>query len=483
MTSTALYRRSSAPAIAGTTALTVIGYLVLLATFDGESWLTEYPFAFAALGGLAVFGVGIYRRRNAVLQLSDTGLSDKATGTSIDWQQVTEVRVQDLPSMHAPDQPVRTVTVATGADEICFGDQDAATNAHLVTSNAPLLLATVAAQTASRGLFPPAWLESTSPNTTAVQPELTAQDKSKLGVVALLFKLGPKFAKVGLKLLKTIKPGAAIVTIGAYSLIFSWKFAVALVVHILVHECGHVYAMWRSGVAVKGIYLIPFFGGAAVSKGIAKTRHNAAYIALNGPVWGMFLCILLTALHFATSAQWPFLGAMAAWGALINLFNLLPILPLDGGRILTSLAHTSSRGLGPVITFGSLLLGAMVAYFADLQLLVLMVFIGLMEFAGHLAAAPYARSLQLIGDRPMGAAEIQHFANLLIKPRKGRGQILKQRIQEFASRRDEAAQTPMNARQVFTILAGYIAVALVLIGLLYACTSIEGAGNPLDMLR
>ncbi|CAN0590937.1 unnamed protein product, partial [Laminaria digitata] len=150
--------------------------------------------------------------------------------------------------------------------------------------NAGLLLGVIAERSHSAALYPATW---TAPQDEAPEPDVAPNPpkvKFGVGMAALLFKAGPKALTMGLKLLKTIKPGAALVAVGAYSLMFSWKFAFALVLHVLVHECGHVFAMFRSGVAVRGIYLIPFFGGAAVSKGIAQTRWNSAYIALNGPV-------------------------------------------------------------------------------------------------------------------------------------------------------------------------------------------------------
>ena len=272
-------------------------------------------------------------------------------------------------------------------------------------------------------------------------------------------------------------------TVGAYSLIFSWEFAVALVLMIGVHECGHVYAMWRCGLKVKGIYFIPFVGGVAVSKGMAKTRWNNAYIALAGPVWGAALAVACAAAYRLTGERWPFLGAMAAWGALINLFNLLPILPLDGGRVLASVAYSSSRGIGAVATFGSLVLGGTLAYLAQLELLVLMVILGLFEYGGHLAALPMRPALALIGDRPLGPQEHEQFARLVSAPTASADKQAERRRARFVVQRQEAGQDPMTVGQSALVLVGALALAGILVAIIWMLDSIPGAGTPLEFLQ
>jgi hypothetical protein len=240
--------------------------------------------------------------------------------------------------------------------------------------------------------------------------------------------------------------------------------------------------MWRSGVPVKGIYFIPFFGGAAVSKGIAKTRARAAYIAINGPVWGTLLALGCLAAFALGDGERPFLGTLAAWGALLNLFNLLPIFPLDGGRLIASLAHASRKGV-PIVA-ASLVLGGVVAYFAHLELLVLVGILGLFELGNRFAAATYGPAFALLA-RPLSAADHEHFAHHVAHVESERDTPAKREVREqvFAHRKAEAEQTPMTFAQAVIVLAGYMALVGVLVAVLYLTANIAGAGSPLDLVR
>jgi Zn-dependent protease len=302
------------------------------------------------------------------------------------------------------------------------------------------------------------------------------------GLGAIAVKAGPKLlASVG-KLAKLIKLGTVAFAVGTYALIWSWQFGLSLVGMVLVHECGHAYAMWRSGVPVKGIYIIPFFGGAAVSRGVAKTRARSAYIAINGPIWGTALAGGCFALYALGDGAHPLLGALAAWGALINLFNLLPIFPLDGGRIVASLAYTSRRGV-PIVA-ASLALGAAVAYFANFQLLMLVTLLGVMELAGRAGGAILAPVRDLAA-RELSVDDHEHFARHVAFVERERDAPDKRELRRaaFARNQAEAEQTPMSARQAAAVLAGYFAVAGALVAILLLTASIAGTGNPLELLK
>jgi membrane-associated protease RseP (regulator of RpoE activity) len=240
--------------------------------------------------------------------------------------------------------------------------------------------------------------------------------------------------------------------------------------------------MWRSGVPVKGIYFIPFFGGAAVSKGVAKTRARAAYIAINGPIWGTLLALGCFAAFALGDGERRFLGTLAAWGAFINLFNLLPIFPLDGGRLVASLAHASRKGV-PIVA-ASLVLGGVVAYLAQLELLVVIGIVGLLELGERLAAATYGPALALLA-RPLSATDHEHFAHHTAFVELERDTPARREVREqlFTRRKAEAEQTPMTLAQAVVVLAGYVALVGVLVAVLYLTADIAGSGSPLDFLR
>lgn len=483
----AIFRAPRTGLVISTLLSSLVLYVAVRAVAPEGSVIADYPFGVAmliALGLLAARSRG-ERAREAIV-VDEEGLEDRRRGVRLPWSKVQEVRIEDEAAGPNRAGVIRIASVCHGLDCIRFADESAyVQHGDIVpVDNAGLLLGVIAEQSHSAALFPASW---TAPHDEPPAPDPEPGPpgvKVSVGLAALLFKAGPKALTMGLKLLKTIKPGAALVAVGAYSLMFSWQFAFALVLHVLVHECGHVFAMFRSGVAVRGIYLIPFFGGAAVSKGIAKTRWNSAYIALNGPVWGLLLSAAFAAAHIGLGGAHPVLGALAAWGALINLFNLLPILPLDGGRVLASLGASSEEGLGVPITVATLLFGAGVAYFAQLELLVLMVFVGLSELGVTLAARPVRPALALVGARPLGVEELGHFARLMLpRSTKGRDKQVQQRAAAFAVRRQQALQTPMSPRQATLILGGYVLVAGMLVATLVAMTSVKGAGDPLSLLR
>ena len=119
-------------------------------------------------------------------------------------------------------------------------------------------------------------------------------NKQQAGSIIVLAKLGPKllslFAKMG-KFLSLGKVGLAAASVASYTILFTWQFALVIVGSVFFHEVGHTIGMMIRGVKVKGVYMIPFLGGAAVAEGSFKTRTNESFIALAGPIFGLFLAL------------------------------------------------------------------------------------------------------------------------------------------------------------------------------------------------
>jgi len=134
------------------------------------------------------------------------------------------------------------------------------------------------------------------------------------------------------------KAGLGVASFGVYSLLFTWEFAICILVLIGIHEMGHVWAMKRFGMPTKGFYFIPFFGGAAVPETSFPTAYSEGYIALMGPIWGLFTTFGTYLIYIATSN--PVFEVAACWMAFVNLINLLPIYPFDGGRVLHSFTYS-----------------------------------------------------------------------------------------------------------------------------------------------
>ena len=149
----------------------------------------------------------------------------------------------------------------------------------------------------------------------------------KFGKIALLF--------VGkLKILTT--SGTMLVSVAAYSLIWGWKFALGFVLLLLVHEMGHVIQLRREGIAASAPVFIPFLGAVVAAKSLGNDALAEARVGLAGPILGTLGTAAL--LPIAETSGNDFWKALAFTGFFLNLFNLLPVVPLDGGRAMAAMS-------------------------------------------------------------------------------------------------------------------------------------------------
>ncbi|MBY0574683.1 MAG: site-2 protease family protein [Undibacterium sp.] len=192
------------------------------------------------------------------------------------------------------------------------------------------------------------------------------------------------FASLGFKLLKSAKLLKVILAAGslaAYSWLFSFKFAVALLLCLIIHEYGHIRAMKYFGMKTKGIYLIPFVGGLALTEDKINTRWQDVVISIMGPCFGLLLSFGLLIAYLLTDNM--LFAGLANFNALLNLINLLPIMPLDGGHILKSICFSANNRLALVLlTLGSAL-GILACYFLHLTFLAFFLFLGCIEIAAE----------------------------------------------------------------------------------------------------
>jgi len=155
----------------------------------------------------------------------------------------------------------------------------------------------------------------------------------------LLFLLG-KAKLIGLLAgaLKWKTLATMLLSIGAYALEWGWAFAAGFVLLIFVHEMGHAVAMRREGIPAGAPVFIPFVGAFVAMQGRPRDAAVEARVAMAGPLIGSL-------------AAWAVLGAGLAWpqpllvalghtAVLLNLFNLVPVPPLDGGRIAGAFTRT-----------------------------------------------------------------------------------------------------------------------------------------------
>src|SRR5919109_4051905 len=158
-------------------------------------------------------------------------------------------------------------------------------------------------------------------------------------VALLLAKFGAK-AKVLLVALPKLKlfttSASMLVSIAAYQLIFGWTFAVGFVLLLLLHELGHVIQLRREGIEASAPMFIPFLGAVISVKSLGDDAAAEARVGLAGPILGSIASLVPLGLWLATGDD--FWRALAYIGFLLNLFNLLPVLPLDGGRAMAALS-------------------------------------------------------------------------------------------------------------------------------------------------
>jgi Zn-dependent protease len=154
-------------------------------------------------------------------------------------------------------------------------------------------------------------------------------------VVAFLAKL-----KAILLLLPKLKlfasAGTMLVSLAAYSFVFGWQFAAGFVVLLFVHEMGHVIALRREGIRASAPMFVPFLGAVISARSLGDNALAEARVGLAGPLLGSLGAAVCVVVWLLTGSDlWR---ALAFTGFFLNLFNLLPVVPLDGGRAMAAMA-------------------------------------------------------------------------------------------------------------------------------------------------
>jgi Zn-dependent protease len=157
----------------------------------------------------------------------------------------------------------------------------------------------------------------------------------KFKFIAVFVLTKAKFLLLGLTKASTFL--SMFLSLGVYWAAFGWKFALGLVISIYVHEMGHVAALWRFGFRATAPMFIPGVGAVVRLKQHPTNPVENARIGLAGPLWGLGAALAALCVYLAT--EWPSWLAIARVGAWINLFNLLPIWQLDGGRGFSSMSR------------------------------------------------------------------------------------------------------------------------------------------------
>jgi len=122
-----------------------------------------------------------------------------------------------------------------------------------------------------------------------------------------------------------------LLSIAIYAQLFGWKYAVGFIFLLLCHEMGHYIAAKQRGLEVGLPTFIPFVGAWISLKNQRLNAETTAFVGLAGPLLGSTsaFIVYLVALHY--ESHWML--AIAYAGFVLNLFNLIPVVPLDGGHV------------------------------------------------------------------------------------------------------------------------------------------------------
>jgi Zn-dependent protease len=148
--------------------------------------------------------------------------------------------------------------------------------------------------------------------------------------ILLLLFAGFKFSKL------FISVGAMLLSLGLYAMIFGWRYAAGVVAMLFLHEIGHFLAARQRGLQAGLPTLIPFFGAITTLKDQPHDAETDAYVSLGGPLLGTVAALACYWLAHNFRIDW--LLAVAYFGFFLNLLNLIPVPPFDGGRITSVLS-------------------------------------------------------------------------------------------------------------------------------------------------
>ena len=143
--------------------------------------------------------------------------------------------------------------------------------------------------------------------------------------ILLLMLSGAKFGKV------LASGGTMLISLVVYAFVYGWKYAAGFIALLFVHEMGHFMAARQRGLDVGLPTFIPFIGAWIELKQLPHDAETEAWVGLGGPAVGTLGALLCY--WMARSLELDWLLAVSYAGFFLNLFNLIPLSPFDGGRI------------------------------------------------------------------------------------------------------------------------------------------------------
>jgi Zn-dependent protease len=242
-----------------------------------------------------------------------------------------------------------------------------------------------------------------------------------------------------------------------YVLDVRWATAILVTAVLLIHELGHALVMRLSGMKVRGVVFVPLFGAATLPEHSFRSRNEEARVSLAGPATGLFTAGALALVLFVGPPDWIGRGALGValvWALGVNLLNLVPMSPLDGGRVLACL----SAGLPPVPR-------AMVSYLpiAAAAAFLLVVASG----SAFIAAAVFVAFSASLTRTSLKRQTVLDWMVRLPQPLTALRASLRDVTHGFTGRAREdvdggVAPTPLTALQSVVVMVSYAALAVAL---------------------
>jgi hypothetical protein len=245
--------------------------------------------------------------------------------------------------------------------------------------------------------------------------------------------------------------------------------------------------MKRCGIKTKGIYFIPFLGAAAVTDAEFPSYKSEVFIALAGPVIGMIPAIIFGILYYTTHVD--FFGGAALWMFTVTAFNLLPVMPLDGGRVFRCVALSIHSWGGIAVYAGGIVILCLLSKYIGLVLVLFCAIIGGLEVIGEAIASKMKRKRQI--------KHIRDFAELAVEcPTVIRNEEIRDKLLEQENpkqyledtlfeqyEKEKSIKHPMGPGLIAASLIGFAGTAAVSIGLTFVFHALPGAELALHLLQ
>ena len=217
-----------------------------------------------------------------------------------------------------------------------------------------------------------------------------------------------KFVLAALKLTKFSSVASMLASVGVYAMLYGWPYAVGFVSLLAIHESGHAAMMRRLGIPFSPMTFIPFVGAVVAMERHPTDAYDEGLVALAGPVVGGAAAVAVGAAGVLTNSQ--LLVLLGDVGIMMNLFNLLPIGFLDGGRIAGALSKWT--------LVGGLATGVGLAYSGAIQnplFYVILVMAGFTTFERFTGEPPHPRYFRISSGQKLklGAAYVGLIMALL----------------------------------------------------------------------